>query len=221
MNGANKAFEFKLCTSLLRFTGYKAKNLRELRDGIFRVSRDSIFHHTSQYFLKGSFLEYTNDFAQWAGESLEERVLAEHLSNVDPYSFQRIKDLRIELLRVIDEYLAAFPEPREVFPGDAFYFNETLTTIVPLEIRVRNLSEFLIAIKYVDAGALYYHFYEAKLRLGGKVNDFSAWLETSLGKKALAEKITAVDPFMHNLEEIREHIVELVEQEARLDMERL
>ncbi len=76
-----------------------------------------------------------------------------------------------------------------------------------------------MAIKYVDPGSLYYHFYEAKIRLGGGINDFSAWMETSLAKKELAEKIKKVDPFMHNLEEIRDHLIELVEKEARLDME--
>lgn len=54
-------FEFKQCVSLLKSTGKKAKNLRELRDAIAVVSDESIFHHTYQYFLKGHILEYTND----------------------------------------------------------------------------------------------------------------------------------------------------------------
>jgi hypothetical protein len=219
MEKINGTFEFKVCSSLLRFTGRKAKNLRELREGIAGVSEDSLFHHTCQYFLKGPVLEYTNDFSHWAGESLEERALAEHLSSIDPYIFLEIQNLREELLRVIDGYLGAFPEPRETFPGDEFYFNETITLIVPLGIRVKNLAEFLMAVKYVDTGSLYYHFYEAKIRLGEGVNDFSVWMETSLDKKELAEKIKAIDPFMFTLEEIREHIAALVEKEARIDME--
>lgn len=219
MEKVNASFEFKLCSGLVRFTGRKAKDLRELREGIASVSEDSIFHHTCQYFLKGPVLEYTNDFSQWAGESLEERALAEHLSSIDPYTFLEIQDIREELLRVIDDYLAAFPEPRKTFPGDEFYFNETITLIVPLGIRVKNLAEFLMAVKYVNPGSLYYHFYEAKIRLGEGVNDFSAWIETSLGKKELAERIKGIDPFMFTLEEIREHIAALVEKEARLDME--
>ena len=96
-------FEFKQCISILKSTGKRAKNLRELRDVIATVSNECIFHHTYHYFLKGHILEYTSDFAHWAGESLEERALAEQLSNIDPYDFKDISDLRKELLKAIDE----------------------------------------------------------------------------------------------------------------------
>ena len=87
-------FEFKQCINISKSTGTKAVSLRELRDRLSSVSDESIFHHTYQYFLKGHILEYTNDFAHWAGESLEERALAERLSNIDPYDFKNITDLR-------------------------------------------------------------------------------------------------------------------------------
>ncbi|GAB4417255.1 MAG: hypothetical protein OHK0032_13300 [Thermodesulfovibrionales bacterium] len=210
-------FEFKQCVSILKSTGKRAKNLRELRDAIAVVSDESIFHHTYQYFLKGHILQYTNDFAQWAGESLEERVLSEHLSSIDPYSFKKIDELRQELLDVIDEYIKKFPEPREAMPGDEFYFNETITLTFPVGIRVKNLAEFLIAIKYIDAEAIYYHFYEARVRLG--VDDFSRWIEDSLNKKELSEKIRSIDLFMHSIEGIRKHIIEAVEKDVRRGME--
>jgi hypothetical protein len=212
-------FEFRQCVSILKSTGKKAKNLHELRNVITVISDECIFHHTYQYFLKGHILEYTNDFAHWAGESLEERALSEHLSNIDPYDFKNINDLRNELLAVIDEYLKKFPEPREVMPGDEFCFNETITLVFPIGIRVKNLAEFLTAIKYIDAGSIYYHFYEARMRLGGGIDDFSRWIEDASGKKELAEKIRAIDPFMHDLEGVRKYIAEAVEEEVRKDME--
>jgi len=212
-------FEFRQCISILKSTGKKARNLRELRDKMAVVSDECIFHHTYQYFLKGHVLEYTNDFAHWAGESIEERALSEQLSNIDPYDFKNISDMRNELLAVIDEYLLKFPEPREVIAGNEFYFNEMVTLIFPVGIRVKNLAEFLTAIKYVDSGSIYYHFYEARIRLGGGVDDFSRWIEDVFGKKELVERIRAIDPFMHDLEGIREHIAEAVEEEVRKDME--
>lgn len=210
-------FEFKQCINIIKATGMKAGNLRELRDMIAVVSGGSIFHHTYQYFLKGHVLEYTNDFAHWAGESLEERALSEHLSNVDPYAFKNIEDLRRELLNVIDGWLETFPESRKAMPGDEFYFNETVTLTFPSGIKAKNLAEFLIAIKFVDAAAIYYHFYEARVRLG--VDDFSEWLEDSLSKKELSEKIRTIEPFMHSIEEIREHMIEAVEEDVRREME--
>ncbi|MGE5301041.1 MAG: DUF5752 family protein [Acidobacteriota bacterium] len=212
-------FGFKQCVSILKSTGRKASDLRELRGVIAMVSGDSIFHHTYQYFLKEHIHEYTNDFAHWAGEGLEERALAEHLSNVDPYDFRAIDDLRGELLRVIDDYLERFPEPRNAMPGDEFYFNETITLTFPTGIRARNLAEFLMGMRYVETGSIYYHYYEARMRLGGGVDDFSTWIEAALQKPELAERIRAIDPFMHNVEGIRGHIVEAVEDEVRKDME--
>ncbi len=212
-------FEFKECVTILKATGKKAKNIKQLRDIISSVSEGSIFHHTYQYFFKERILEYTNDFAHWAGESLEERSLAEQLSNVDPYAFPNIADLRAELLRVIDNYMQAFPEPREVLPGDEFYFNETVTLVFPAGIKAKNLAEFFLAIRYVDVNSLYYHFYEARMRVEDGMDDFSKWIEDSLEKPALAARIRMIDPFMHNLEGIRGRITGEVEEEVEKEME--
>lgn len=212
-------FEFRQCSSLLKATGKQARNIGELKHLISTVSDDSIFHHTYQYFLKGHILEYTSDFSQWAGENLEESALAERLANIDPYDFTNIDDLRSELVRVIDEYMGMFPEPREAMAGDEFYFHETVTLIFPLGIRARNLAEFLTAMRFINTESVYYHFYEARIRLGGGIDDFSLWIEDVFGKKDLAERIRAIDPFMHSLESIKEHIIEEVEEEVKRDME--
>lgn len=164
-------------------------------------------------------LEYTNDFAHWAGESLEERALAEQLSNIDPYVFKDIDEVRAEFLRVIDNYIKEFPEPRAALVGEEFFYNETIALVFPVGVRAKNLAEFFIAIKYVDAGAIYYHFYEARTRLGGECDDFSKWFDEALGKNALAESVRSIDPFMHNIEGIREHLAALVEAELKKDME--
>jgi hypothetical protein len=212
-------FEFRQCISILKSTGKNAKNIHELRDLIAIVSDECIFHHTYQYFLKEHILEYTNDFAHWAGENLEESALSEQLSNIDPYDFKNITDLRDELIHVINDYLERFPEPKEAMPGDEFYFNETVTLIFPAGIRAKNLAEFLTAIKYVDSDSIYYHFYEARIRLGSGIDDFSRWIEDVFGKKDLAEKTRTIDPFMHTIEEIRKHIIAAVGEEVRKDME--
>lgn len=214
-----ETFVFRECVSLIKSTGRMATRLSEFKDILSLVPDESIFHHTCQYFLRSPGLEYTNDFAHWAGENLGERVLAEYLSNIDPYEYTTIEDLRKGLLGVIDVYLEKFPEPRETLPGEEFYFDEAVTMIFPAGIRARNLAEFLTGITYVDSNSIYYHFYEAKMRLGSAVDDFSRWLEESLGKKELAGKIRSIDPFMHSVEGIRKHLAEEIEKELRKDME--
>ena len=213
------SFEFMQCVSIHKSTGKKAGNLRQLRDVIAEASEESIVHHNYQYFQKGRMREYTNDFAEWVGESLGEKALAEHLSNIDPYDFKEVGALRNELLGVIDAYLAGFPNPKEAMPGNEFYLNETVTFIFPVGIRARNLAEFFAAIKYIEEDCIYYHFYEARIRLGRGNDDFSRWFEDTLGEKDLAVKIRAVDPLMYTVEQIRTFIAGLVEETVRREME--
>ena len=213
-------FEFNQCVSVVKSTGKKAKNLRELRKLISQAGNECIFHHVHQYFLKGHMLEYTNDFAEWAGESLEERALAERLTSIDPYSLKSVNEVKKELLREIDGFLINFPEPHDVVSGNEFYFNETVSLVFPVGVKTKNLAEFLVAIEHIDAGSIYYHFYDSRVRLGeGVVDDFSRWIEHTLFKKTLADKIRAIDPFMHSIESIREHIREILEEYVRADME--
>ena len=212
-------FEFKQCVSIHKSTGKKAGNLRELRDVIAEASEESIVHHNYQYSQKGRMREYTNDFAEWVGESLGEKALAEHLSNIDPYDFKEIGALRNELLGLIDYYFDRVPKPKEAMPGDEFYFTETVTLIFPVGIRARNLAEFFAAIKYIEEDCIYYHFYEARIRLGRGNDDFSRWFEDTLGEKDLAGKIRAVDPLMYTVEQIRTFIAGLVGETVRRDME--
>lgn len=214
-----RSFDFKQCVIILKSTGRNARNLRELREVLADASDGAIAHHTYQYFLKGHVMEYTNDFAHWAGESIEERALAERLSNIDPYDYAAMEDLRHDLMSAIDDYLTTFPEPRDALPGDEFYFNETVSLVFPAGVRAKNLAEFLMAMKYIEGNSLYYHFYDARVRLGNKADDFSQWLEEGLEKPEVARRIRAIDPFMHNLESIRERIVEAVEEEVKRDME--
>jgi len=213
-------FEFKQCVSIVKSTGNKARNLRELRNVIAKIGEESIFHHVYQYFLKGHMLEYTNDFAQWAGETLEERALAEKMSCIDPYTLKSVSNVRKELLREIDDFLSCFPEPHDVVEGNEFYFNETVNLVFPVGVKTRNLAEFLVAIEHIDAGSIYYHFYDSRVRLGeGVMDDFSMWIEHTLFRKKIAEKIRAIDPFMHSIENIREHIREIVEEHVQAEME--
>lgn len=214
-------FLFKQCVVISKATGERAGTLKDLRERIALASDESLFHHTYQYFLKGHLQEFTNRFAEWVGESIEERALAERLSNLDPYEFDTIDELREELIRLITEFLDQNPEPRPALPGDEFYFNETITLVFDAGMKARNLAEFMIALRYLEPGSIYFHFYEARNRGDRRTNDFSEWVATSLGKEHLAIQISGIDPFMYDIEGIRMRIIECVESELRADMEEL
>lgn len=208
-----RGFEFRQCVKLLKSTGKKAKNLSELMSLIRLASDNSIYHHTYEFFFKERVLEYTNDFARWVGESLEARALSESLSNIDPYRFAPIAELRKELLNAIESYTQRFPNSGRVPPGAEFYFLETVTIVFPAGVTVSGLAGFLEALKSVDPTSVYYHFYEARSRVEGGVNDFSKWIGDTLGNEPLAAKITSIDPFMHSIEGIRANIADLVAAE--------
>ncbi|RME65443.1 MAG: hypothetical protein D6778_06315 [Nitrospirae bacterium] len=204
-------FEFRASIRIVRFTGYRARDLKQLLDGIKNVSEDSIYHHTIEYFLKGHPIYFTNDFAQWVGDALEESALAEKLSNIDPYRYKRIDEIRKSFLNAIKDYLDEFPEPRPARAGEEFSFNESFSVVYPVGLKVQNLAEMLFALKVVEDRSIFYHFYEARRRLDG-VDDFSMWIEYSLKKKELADQLRAIDPFMHDLEGIRQRIIETIER---------
>jgi len=51
------------------------------------------------------------------------------------------------------------------------------------------------------------------------VDDFSRWIEHGLSKKTLAKSIRAIDPFMHSIESLRTHIMKVIEEYIRAEME--
>lgn len=215
----DKSFVFRDIVTVIRYTGMRSSTLDELRSALAKVSDESIFHHTCQYFLKGHIHEHTNDFSHWAAVYLEESVLAEQLSNVDPYSFKNIRELRRHLLNVIDLYRREFPKPSPVRQGEEFYFSEADTFVFPAGLKARNLAEFLMAIKFLDSSSIYYHFYEARSRLRSSSDDFSAWIRAVMKAPEIADRLAAIDPFMNNVEGIRQLIIVALEEGIRAQME--
>lgn len=87
-------------------------------------------------------------------------------------------------------------------------------------VRVQTLREFRDAILQIPDSSIYHHFWARLLRPRFDEpeynNDFAAWSCHGLHEKALAERLSVVNPVhFADLEEVREEIVEIVEQ--RLD----
>ncbi|MFA5089168.1 MAG: DUF5752 family protein, partial [Candidatus Omnitrophota bacterium] len=55
------------------------------------------------------------------------------------------------------------------------------------------------------------HVFEARLRLERGNNDFSNWIDYSLGDKELADQFTRLDPYTQTLEGLRKSLIQIVE----------
>jgi hypothetical protein len=87
-------------------------------------------------------------------------------------------------------------------------------------VRVQSLKELRDALLWVPARSIYHHFWERLLRSSFDepefYNDFASWTRHGLHEKALAERLSMVDPVeFDDLEDLRQEVVEIVDQ--RLD----
>lgn len=211
------SFKFFECTALIRMTGRRAGDIVELVEILKQVSAASIFHHMHQYFLKPHVRPpaYHNDFAEWAAHALEEKSLAERFANINPYEFSRIEDVRAELVRIATEHLKEYPQTRRVRPGNEFFFNEGITLVMPVDIEASTHAEFLEALKQVDYTSIYFHFYEARLRLGNEQDDFTRYFDDCLECGGISTRLKCLDPYVYGTEVLREKIIEILEDELR------
>jgi hypothetical protein len=72
-----------------------------------------------------------------------------------------------------------------------------------------NLMEFAEILKKVSIRALYFHIFEARMRLGSPENDFSQWLR-GIGEEQLAAEISKLDPYNMTLESLRRKLIRMV-----------
>ncbi len=211
-NGGVSPFLFWDCVQLIELTNRTASDLNELLDGIREVPPNSIFLHMHQSFLKYHFFppEYTNDFSAWVSHHLGDDALAEKFSELDPFDYANIEDLRQRLIKILEEHTRDGIARGRVRQGEEFYFNQSVTIEMLTDLRATNLREFRECLEKIPLTSLYYHIFEARLRLERKTDDFSYWIEDSLGIPELAEKIRRMDPYMYSLEDLRRELIKLL-----------
>jgi hypothetical protein len=205
-------FEFYTERRLVGLTGITARNLDELLGGIERVPGSSIFYHTHQQYLAHHFQKpvFNDDFALWIAQALQQDALAERLSAIDLLSFTAIRGLREEILATIRSYLEENPAAgtRGCPPGDEFHFCRSKSFVLPTGIVARTPAEFFENLHQVTNVSLYFHFFEARLRLCHPTNDFSQWLSDQ-GEADLAQRINSLDPYIRSLDELKADIIAL------------
>ena len=210
MRTARAPFQFMAASSLIRITGQQARTLAELLEEIRHCSDASIFNHTFQSLEQHHFLTegFSNDFSQWALAACNEPRLAERLASLDIRHYETLAALKADLVSILEDYLAHTPEAAYRKAFEPFYFCEAVTVAVPTEWQASTLAEFCQALRHVSIHTVHYHFVAARLREPLTVNDFSYWIEDSLGLKELAGRIDLIDIYTNTLEGVRQRILE-------------
>jgi hypothetical protein len=211
---AEHPFFFTGCWELREMVGRCARDEQQLLEAIEEIPLDSLFYHTHSFFLRHKYIAgpYPNDFATWAAIQVRDRVLGEKLGILDPYDFENLEALRAEIVNIIDEHLSQLQIiPRAIY-GEPFHFMQSRIIEVPTGLEAQNLMEFRKILAAVDASVIYYHNFEAILRLGRRKGDFALWIEEQLELPELAKKISNLDFYMISLESIRQRIIKLCDE---------
>ena len=212
-------FKVKDCALLVRMSGVPpAINLRELRERLAACSEDVLFHHFCEPLLRPAFdhPDYRNDFAVWAKWYLGDRILAERLGILDPFSMGSLEELRAATLDIIDERLSEMVLIPSAAPGDEFYFLEATTVVFDTGERITSPRDLAPAIRNMTNGSVYYHFLEARRRTQAGKDDFSAWLREEEKKNAkYIRALDSIDFYFHSLSNLKEELITALENVER------
>jgi hypothetical protein len=208
-----QVFYFHTRLTQVELLGRTAKNVKELLEGIRCVSSSSIYHHTHRYLEQHRYFspEHPNDFSYWITTSLGLKKLGERIASIDLFQFHDIEGLRLKFIEILKNYLKTTPVLRNCIPGEEFRFSSSRIFILPTPFVANNLKEFVSCLEKVTIHSLYFHMFEARLRLKKPDNDFSCWLRDA-GFIGLADKISRLDPYTYTLEGLRKKIISLVKE---------
>lgn len=217
---AKEPFRFYTRLNLTELTGLKAGNLTQLLDYIKEVPGACIYHHTHRFLQQHLYLspEPPNDFAYWVSSVLGEDELSERLACIDTIQYSTIRGLREKIVLTIENYLKTNPTSKMKFAsgGEEFYFMKSVSFVIPTNYIASDLKEFIEILEKITIDSIYYHIFEARLRLEKGTNDFSNWIETSIGDKKLADELGRLDPYSFTIEDLRKAIIKKINKRVSI-----
>ena len=213
---AKEPFRFYTRLHLSELTGLRATTLGQLLALIREVPGSCIYHHTHRFLQQHQYLspEPPNDFAFWVTDVLGEDDLGERLVSIDTMQYPTIRLLREKIALTIEEYLRdnALAKMKFARPGEEFHFIKAISFILPTSYVAYDLKEFMDVLSKITLDSIYFHIFEARLRIEKQANDFSLWIEASIGDKNLAKEISNLDPYTRTLEDLRKKIIQIIEK---------
>ncbi|MCU0225108.1 MAG: DUF5752 family protein [Acidobacteria bacterium] len=212
---AEAPFRFCDYEGLAMPTGQRASNLRELLEIVRNAPLEALHHHLYRSQLRQRFeaWDFPNDFASWAAIALEDRVLAEKLSALDPFAATNLEAARRALEDVMEEHLDGLTFVPWGRPGAEFHLSSGLYFALPGDREAWTPLELRHHLAEVPLNSLYYHFHEARLRgPGDDSDDFSRWIEGQFGQLPLVDAFRRIDFFFYGLAELRARLIGLLDQ---------
>lgn len=210
----NEPFLFKTSLHLVELTGVRAATLPELAGHLRTVGSSSIYYHTHQFVRQHLYLtpEPPNDFAYWVSDVLGDERLGEALSAIDIMTYPSLASIREELISTIERALEDHPRLKNIVApeGEEFNFLMSVSFVLPTDYRAYTLADLSDCLRLVSLDSIYFHMFEARLRLERPTNDFSNWLAHSLGEEELAVRIARIDPYTQTGESIRTAILKIL-----------
>lgn len=209
-------FHFHTQAHLIEVLKTEAKNPVELLEGIKKIPEPSIYYHTHRFLQQHHYLspEPPNDFAYWAANILNLRELGELLFSVDIIGFGNMGELRAELIRILAKYISNGGRIVDCPKGTNFHFMTCKTFILPTPYIAHNLKDFVEILNKISINSIYFHVFEARMRLQREENDFVAWVKR-IGEVRLAGELLRLDPYTITLEGLRQQIIKMVGKYAR------
>jgi hypothetical protein len=206
-------FQFKTKLDQTMLLGRRARDAAELLQGVRTTPDASIYHHTHHFLLQHHYLspEPPNDYAYWATEVLNDAALGEQLWSIDIIQYSTIAEIRAAFIGVLESRVTNGQKLRESPPGGEFHFMASRTFVLSTKHSAHTLKEFRAILAGIGVNSIYYHMFDARLRLQNGTNDFSLWF-TALGKPELADQVSRLDPYSYTLEGLRKRILVLTER---------
>lgn len=211
-------FELKDCNLLSIATGTSVQTLREFREALLRIHRDSIYHHFWGRLLQPHFdePEYNNDFAAWAFHGLDDRTLAERLAVIDPSDFDDIEGLRQEVVDIVEARLDESELLAWARADAPFHFIRAQLVVVNTGLKLTEPTQLKEAVPEMSRGGIFYHFIDARNRTDTKDDDFTAWLfGFGMEHEDLIRELVSVDPYFSSLKELQRKLASIFESYFR------
>jgi hypothetical protein len=205
-------FEVKDCALIALATGKRAQNIRELKEILGTIDADSIYYHFWGTLLRPRFdnPQFHNDFAIWAAYHLNDKILAERLSLVDPNDFGSMDQLREEIMEILEERAYELEYPLWSKGDEQFEFIRSQLIIFKTNMLIHKPTDFCTFLPNMSVGSIFYHFIDAQSRLEGGLDDFRNWLNGFNGKyEDICNAISEVDPYFNSLIELRQALVDI------------